>query len=328
MSSIKDVAKLAGVSVAAVSKYLKTPENMREATRQRISEAIRELNYRPNPLAQSLRTGKTNIIAIALPEVENPYFTKIYKLLQEQCEARGLLAVLLKNATTEQTKKTAGILTSGLVDGVICYDEGLADTFISEMEVNVPIVKIGPLSDSQYPATVGIDLRAGMQKLCSHLEQSGVRRIGYIGPDNDFSSMQKIRAIRDYCENSQLLLDPGAFLTECNSYSTGYSSVKRLVRSGANLPDAIIVESDMIALGVLKGLIESGLRVPQDVRLSGYDNTDISQMSVPSLTSVHIPLEDVCTCAMTMLCRLMDGENVDPVVFRTDLQIRSSTMLP
>ena len=79
LASIKDVAKKAGVSVAAVSKYLKTPENMRETTRTRIAQAITELNYHPNPLAQSLRTGRTHIIAITLPEVDNPYFTKMFK---------------------------------------------------------------------------------------------------------------------------------------------------------------------------------------------------------------------------------------------------------
>lgn len=325
MASIKDVAKLAGVSVAAVSKYLKTPQNMREETRQRISDAIRELNYRPNPLAQSLRTGKTNIIAIALPEVDNPYFTKMFKLLQEQCEARGLLAVLLKNASKGQAKNTASILKSGLVDGVICYDEGQADTFISEVDVNIPIVKLGPLSGSGYPATVGIDLRTGMQKLCRHLEQTGVRRIGYIGPDSDISSMQKIQALRDYCDSSELTLDSQAFLTDCNSYGTGYTCSQTLLQPGVSLPDAIIVESDMIALGVLKGLSEGGLRIPQDIRLSGYDNTDISQMSNPSLTTVHIPMEEICTCAMNMLCQLMDGQSVEPVVFQTDLKIRAST---
>ena len=89
MASIKDVAKKAGVSVAAVSKYLKTPENMRETTRTRIAQAITELNYHPNPLAQSLRTGRTHIIAITLPEVDNPYFTKMFKLLQHDSSPRG-----------------------------------------------------------------------------------------------------------------------------------------------------------------------------------------------------------------------------------------------
>lgn len=328
MASIKDVAKKAGVSVAAVSKYLKTPENMRETTRTRIAQAITELNYHPNPLAQSLRTGRTNIIAIALPEVDNPYFTKMFKLLQEQCEEWGYLAMLLKNSNANQAKRNASILKSGLADGVICYDEGLADTFISEVEVCIPVVKLAPLPDSEYPATVGIDLRTGIQKLCTHLEQIGVRRLGYIGPDSDVSSFQKIQAIRDCCDSSALFLDPQVFLTDCNSYSTGFACSQKLLKSGVPLPDAIIVESDMIALGVLKGLIEGGVRVPQDVRLSGYDNTDISQMSNPSLTSIHIPMEEICACALNMLRALMEGREVAPVNFQTGLEIRASTMSP
>lgn len=328
MAAIKDVAKLAGVSVAAVSKYLKTPENMREETRQRIADAIRELNYRPNPFAQSLRTGKTNIIAIAIPEVENPYFNKMFNLLQEYCEDRGLLAMVLKNSNPEQAKNAASILKSGLVDGVICYDEGQADTLIMELEVSVPVVKVGPVTDSDYAATVGIDLRTGIKKLCAHLEETGVRRLGYIGPDSDMSSKQKIGAIRSYCESSELYLDPKVFLTGCHTYSGGFDCCQKLLDSGVKLPDAIIVESDMIALGVLKCLARRDIDVPGTVRLSGYDNTDISAMSNPSLTSVHIPLEDICLSALNMLWAMMQGEAVSPVTFHTDLEIRTSTMPP
>lgn len=328
MAAIKDVAKLAGVSVAAVSKYLKTPDNMREETRQRIADAIRELNYRPNPFAQSLRTGKTNIIAIAIPEVENPYFNKMFNLLQAYCEDRGLLAIVLKNSNPEQAKGAASILKSGLVDGVICYDEGQADILISELEVRVPVVKVGPVTNSDYAATVGIDLRTGIRKLCAHLEATGVRRLGYIGPDSDVSSRQKIGAIKSYCESSELYLDPNVFLTDCHTYGGGFDCCQKLLDSGVELPDAIIVESDMIALGVLKSLVRRGVQVPERIRLSGYDNTDISVMSNPSLTSVHIPLEEVCLAALNMLWAVMQGQTVEPVIFQTDLEIRTSTMPP
>ena len=327
LASIKDVAKMAGVSVAAVSKYMKTPQNMREETRRKISHAIEVLNYRPNPLAQSLRTGKTNIIAIALPEVGNPYFSEIFKYLQHYSEKRGLLAVLLNNSTLEQTKSTISIIESGVVDGVIFYDNGQAGMMIQEAELNVPMVKVVPQTHAEYPATVGIDLTTGIKKLCAHLEQTGVHTIAYVGPDNNASSRQKMQAIMDCCESGSLRLVQELYLSDYN-YNSGYACAADLVRSGVHLPDAIIVESDMSALGVLKGLTERGIQIPRDVRISGYDNTDISQMSTPSLTSVHIPLEEICTCALNMLCDIMNGKEVAPVYFETDLQIRASTMPP
>ena len=327
MASIKDVAKLAGVSVAAVSKYLKTPQNMREETRRRISEAIETLNYRPNPLAQSLRTGKTNIIAIALPEVGNPYFSQIFKFLQAYCEKQGLLAVLLNNSTIEQTKSTIGIIDSGIVDGVIFYDNGQAGMMIQEADLSVPMVKLVPDIHSDYYATVGIDLTTGIQKLCVHLAETGVRNIAYIGPDDNDSCRLKIQAITQYSALNGIRLEPQAYLSDYN-YSTGYECAKQLLASGTPLPDAIVVESDMIALGVLKGLTEGGIRVPQDIRISGYDNTELSQMSNPSLTSVHVPLEEICTAALNTLCQLMDGKTVTPMLFQTDLKIRTSTMPP
>ncbi|MBQ9923414.1 MAG: substrate-binding domain-containing protein [Clostridia bacterium] len=105
-------------------------------------------------------------------------------------------------------------------------------------------------------------------------------------------------------------------------------TVSMLLDSGVELPDAIIVESDMIAMGVLKSLVRRGIDVPEKIRLSGYDNTDISAMSNPSLTSVHIPLEEICLAALNMLWAMMQGEAVSPVTFHTDLEIRTSTMPP
>ena len=307
MAAIKDVAKLAGVSVAAVSKYLKTPDNMREETRQKIAQAIQELNYRPNPFAQSLRTGKTNMIAITIPEVDNPYFNKMFKLLQAYCEDRGLLAILLKNSNPEQAKNAASILKSGLVDGVICYDEGQADTFIMELEVSVPVVKVGPVTESEYAATVGIDLRTGIEKLCAHLEQTGVRRLGYIGPDSDVSSRQKIGAIKSYCAHSDLYLDPKVFMTDCHTYSGGFDCCQKLLDSGIDLPDAIIVESDMIALGVIKALQEKNYRVPEDVSIVGFDDLPFSEIAYPPLTTIRVPNKEMGRLAVKKLIDLIEN---------------------
>ena len=235
---------------------------------------------------------------------------------------------LLKNATVEQAKNAAGILRSGLVDGVICYNEGQANTFIMELDAGIPVVKIDPVITDDYPATVGIDLKTGIEKLCAHLEAVGVRRLGYIGPVSDASSGQKVDALKHYCAGSGLYLDPDVFLTDCYTYGGGFDCCRRLLDSGVLLPDAIVVESDMIALGVLKCLVGRGVRVPEDIRLTGYDNTDISVMSNPSLTSVDIPMEDICLAALNMLCALMRGEAVEPVIFRTGLKIRASTMPP
>ena len=238
------------------------------------------------------------------------------------------MAILLKNATVEQAKNAAGILRSGLVDGVICYNEGQANTFIMELDAGIPVVKIDPVITDDYPATVGIDLKTGIEKLCAHLEAVGVRRLGYIGPVSDASSGQKVDALKHYCAGSGLYLDPDVFLTDCYTYGGGFDCCRRLLDSGVLLPDAIVVESDMIALGVLKCLVGRGVRVPEDILLTGYDNTDISVMSNPSLTSVDIPMEDICLAALNMLCALMRGETAEPVIFRTGLKIRASTMPP
>lgn len=153
---------------------------------------------------------------------------------------------------------------------------------------------------------------------------------GRISPSNkDWAKSIPIQKNPDaWGGDRNVYLDPDVFLTDCYTYGGGFDCCRRLLDSGVLLPDAIVVESDMIALGVLKCLVGRGVRVPEDIRLTGYDNTDISVMSNPSLTSVDIPMEDICLAALNMLCALMRGETAEPVIFRTGLKIRASTMPP
>ncbi|MBD5168753.1 MAG: LacI family transcriptional regulator [Oscillibacter sp.] len=325
MASIKDVAKLAGVSPAAISKYFKTPENMKQETKDKITKAIETLHFRPNQLARSLRMGHSNIIAIAIPEVDNPYFNAIFKRIQSLSSEKGLLPLLLKTNSEREISATVDLLKSGLVDGAICYDAGSIDVLISDEEIHIPLVRLSPLSDSSYPASIFIDLRTGMNLLCAHLESSGAKVIGWIGPTDDASSRQKFNTVKEFCATHTLMLDKDVVLTNCYGYNESFTCCEQMLSSVRDLPDAIICESDMIAMGVLKSLSRHGVAVPEEIMLAGYDNTDISLMSNPSVTSVDIPLEGICRKSLEMLCSLIDGQTVEPIIFQTDLEIRTST---
>ncbi len=328
MAVIKDVAKLAGVSVSAVSKYLRTPQNMRPDTRERIAAAIDVLHYQPSQLAQSLRTGRSGIIAITIPEVDNPYFSDVFNCFQSLCGNNGLLPIMLKTNTPSELEHTTSLLKSGFIDGAICYDAGEAGKLFQDHELRIPLVYMGPLTHSVDAPAVQVDLKTGMLQLCEYLVACGAKTLAYIGPFNDASSSQKFAALRASCQCSTLSLDPDLVYPQCYGYDGGYENCIRLIGSGRALPDVIISEADMIAMGVMKALAENGFRVPGDIMLTGYDNTDISQMSTPSLTTIHIPSLEMCSAALQLLLwKLGDAPRPasEQVVFKTRLVVRGST---
>ncbi len=329
MAVIKDVAKLAGVSPSAVSKYLRTPQNMRADTRERIRAAIETLHYQPSQLAKSLRTGRSGMIAITIPEIDNPYFSDVFSFFQSLCSNNDLVPVMLRTNTPAELERTATVLNAGFLDGAICYDAGEAGKLFTDRTIRIPLVYMGPLTDSPVHQSVSVDLRTGMEALCRHLTARGARRIGYIGPYDDASSRQKFAAIRAYCDGGTLTLDESLIYPHCYGYDGGYESCTRMLNSGKALPDAIIAEADMIATGVLKCLIEHGVRVPDDILLSGYDNTAISQMTSPALTTIHIPALEMCAQALRMLLAQLNGESAadadSRILFQTQLIARAST---
>lgn len=330
MATIKDVANLAGVSPAAVSKYFKTPHNMRETTRVQIEEAIQKLHFKPNPLARSLRTGRSGIIAIAIPEIDNPYFSNIFRNVQNCFTDMGYLPMMLRTSTVQEAEQAADLLKSGLMSGALCYDDGQVNALLYDDEISVPVIRLAPLTDkrdSDY--SVLIDLKPGIELLCRELSSNGVATVGYIGPVDDASSSTKFEAIQEYCEKYSLSLRKDAIYTNCYGYNGGYLSCEKMLSEISLLPDAIICESDMIAMGVLKSFCHHNIRVPEDIRLSGYDNTEIAVMSNPSLTSINIPLNDICNCASEMLINLIQGKFSEDmqkhVIFSTELEVRTST---
>ena len=142
MAVIKDVAKLAGVSPSAVSKYLRTPQNMRADTRERIRAAIETLHYQPSQLAKSLRTGRSGMIAITIPEIDNPYFSDVFSFFQSLCSNNDLVPVMLRTNTPAELERTATVLNAGFLDGAICYDAGEAGKLFTDRTIRIPLVYI------------------------------------------------------------------------------------------------------------------------------------------------------------------------------------------
>ncbi|MDO4488549.1 MAG: LacI family DNA-binding transcriptional regulator [Eubacteriales bacterium] len=330
MATIKDVAKLAGVSPSAVSKYFLSPDHMREKTRKQIASAVEALNYHPNQLARSLRNGNSNVIAVTVPDSRSPYFSQYIHLMQEACFKAGFIPLFIKFLTPRDIENAIQILRSGFADGIICIDDGMRVNQIIEANLHIPMVQISTNPEVKATSAVFLELEPGMELLCRHLEEQGAEHFSFIGSMRDYSSNVKLNTIRKYCQSHKTVLkDSSVFNTDNdfqNAYESGYEQCKRLLEDMKPLPDVIIAASDDTALGVLKCLIHNGFNVPEDILLSGHDDTILAYMSNPSITSVHAPLEEISAAAVENMQKLLNG--LEPVTSShpTTLTIRTSTI--
>ena len=329
MAVIKDVAKLAEVSVGAVSKYLKNHDHMREDTRSRIEAAIRELNYHPSPLARSLRTRKTRTVSVMMPPVTNPFFAELFNHIRLHLLKKGY-AALLQTANDVEELRTAMFNQSiGQMDGVIlCFmdDEKLVNELAAGSIGVKPLVALSWHRVMEGCGAVIVDIRGGMRQAVGHLLQSGCTRIAYIGgPSLSSMSNEKYIGYVDTLTSAGLKPDESMVIHGNFTLESGYHAAGQLLQC-AKLPDAVAAENDILAVGCIKRLIHQGLRVPQDILVTGFDDIPLSMMYEPQVTTIRLPIEQLGHAAVDVLAAMMEGEaQVADRVFGASLIVRRST---
>jgi len=324
MAVIKDVAKAAGVSVSAVSKYFRIPEQMRPATVEKIQRAIAQLNYEPSPLARSLRTGKTGTIAVVVPQIDNPFFSNIFETIHNLCVGRGFFPTLHKISTAKEKEMTLRMLNAKRVDGAIYYDEEEPGGELPMHQFDIPVVQIRFHHNADLPNSVSVDLSRGMTQLCEHLVAMGVKRAAYIGESPDMaSSAEKLSAAKSVFQRHGV--DMEDVLLGRVGYEGGYEASGRLLEKG-RVPDALISETDLLAVGAMKRLHKAGVRIPEDLCVTGFDDTTLARMVEPELTSVRIPVQEMCEQAFLLLGDMMEKKDEGRRhVLTTSLVVRESS---
>lgn len=329
MAVIKDVAKLAGVSVAAVSKYLKTPEAMREDTRRQIEAAIRELNYRPSPLAQSLRTRRTGMVAVMMPAITNPFFAELFDALRRILLKKRYTALLQTASDVDELRAAMFNLSIRQVDGVLlCFmdDEALVAELAGCSIGVVPLVAVSWHSIMEGCGTVVVNVREGMRQAAAHLIATGRRRIAYIGgPESSSISQEKYAGFRSALDAAGIAADPALVLHGGYTLESGYLAATQLLKSRLR-PDAIAAENDVLAVGAVRRLTGEGLAVPHDVAVTGFDDIPLSSMVEPPVTTVRLPVEHICMAAADILTAMIDGEGPGAEnAFNPSLVVRRSS---
>ncbi|HVN54361.1 MAG TPA: LacI family DNA-binding transcriptional regulator [Anaerolineaceae bacterium] len=329
LPTIEDVAELAGVSIATVSRVVNGTEVVSAATARRVQEAIRQLGYSPHSAARSLASRRTSTLGLILPEISGPFFSPLLRGIELAAREAGL-ELLVYSTQNRSAGRVGGARPMGPhnTDGLLVFTGALPEEELAALEkAHFPMVLLhqSPPEKLAIPA-VAVENRAGAHQVVSHLiDAHGCQRIAFLtGPEGQEDARWRFRG---YCETLAVHnLDPDPALIGHGEFDeqTAFETVSAWIRGGLR-PDAIFAADDTSAIGALNALIRVGLRVPEEVALVGFDDMDISRYLSPPLTTVRAPVEEVGRTAADQLIRLIQGQTVEPLILLpTELVVRRS----
>lgn len=314
MITIADVARLAGVSTSSVSNVLNgRSKRMRSSTEERIRQAIQKLGYTPNLAARQLKTGLSPIIGLIVPNVANPFFGIFARLIEEVALEKGF-QVLLGNSNRDPIReyKYAEVLWGYGVRGII-FGSSLKDfTHLEDLirkGMHVVAFDRPPQRKDPYIIdSIGVDNVQTMRLITKHLLALGHRRIGFIsGPIRTVSRLARLEGYRSSLEEASVKFDQELVW---EGVTSNYGDVKSVelgrrgtheLLSSANPPTAIIAINDMYAFGVYAGVRDLGLKIPEDVSVTGVDDIVLSEALEPSLTTVRQPMNEIALLTVERL---------------------------
>jgi LacI family transcriptional regulator, repressor for deo operon, udp, cdd, tsx, nupC, and nupG len=329
MATIQDVAKMAGVSVATVSRVINNSTSVVEETRENVLQAIKKLNYEPNLLGRNLRRSQTKMILVLLPNIANPFYSKIVKGIEDVGHKNGYNVMLCNtNSNRDREKVYLEMLKNKLYDGVIFMAPELTKEELSLIGMSYPVVQCCEYKEGTAVSHVSIDNFQASYKAVSHLISLGHKKIGIISCKSKFvSTKQREEGYKKALEDSGLKF--GTEFIEYGDYSfkSGLRAAKQMLNR-IDKPTAIFSISDMMAIGALRAVKEEGLKVPYDVAVVGFDNISFSAMCDPRLTTIAQPKYDLGCAAMELLIKQIKGELKEPkdISMEYELLIRESSI--
>ena len=326
--TIRDVAERAKVSISTVSRVLNDTCNVREDKRVRVLEAAAELGYTPNPAAQSLHSMKTGAIGILLPYVSGEFYAELLNGIDSAAQEGGRLLLISTSHNSEEELEAALKGMYRRVDGILVMAPvTTADAVLQRAPKDIPVVFMNTRTESQHIPLITFDNYGGMRAMTEHLIQKGHRRIGFItGPNCAFDAQDRFRGYREAIHEAGIPLNEDLVVDGEYTQQAGYDGARYLL--GLNpRPTAIMTSNDDAALGAMSALREAGLRIPEDVALSGFDDIPSSSFTVPPLTTVHVPVRELGSQSVMLLEAAIDsGLNGSEIVtLPVELRLREST---
>jgi Transcriptional regulators len=327
--TIYDIARLAGVSTATVSKVFNQTGNISEKTRRRILEISKELNYQPNVLASALNGKKTFSLGLLIPDMVNPFFAELARHVEDRAQELGFNLIIC-NTDNDMKKeiKYIQLLRQKSVDGIIVATGVRNDEFLKELiDQRVPIALVAREMSVLSTSTVLVDDFAGGYNATRHLIELGHRRIAVIAESMSVSSSkERVRGYRHALEEAELRYDEELVLTSDFSIESGRVTALAILQRPSR-PTAIFACNDLLAIGALQAAKELGIRVPDDLSVVGFDNTILASITDPPMTTVAQPIRAMGHQVVDLIVAEINEESTvkQRVVLLPELIIRQST---
>jgi LacI family transcriptional regulator len=330
--SIHEVAKLANVSIATVSRTLHNNPRVSPETAARVWQAIRELKYYPNTHARSLASGRSHIVGLIVSDITNPFFPEMVRGFEESASRRGYDTIIAStNYDPSRTATAVRRMIERKVDGVGIMTSEMDQNLIDEMaNRDVPMVFLDVAAPSRRISNLRIDYVGGINLAVRHLLELGHRRIGFLSGPFELKSARTRHDAFIECLGGIGIFEDARLVEQGNHrIDGGLAAMQRLLQLDSP-PTAVLASNDLTAIGALRGIRNMGLQVPDDISVVGFDDIDLAEFTEPPLTTVRLSRAEIAERALDCLLLNMDfgREGGSEVVIGTNLIVRKSTAPP
>ncbi len=333
--TIYDIAKEAGVSASTVSRVITNSANVRTEKKEKVLALIEKYNFKPNALAKGLADTKTRTIGVLAADVRNPYYASLFVACESAARDAGYTVVLCNSlGETEKEVELLGKLQEQKVDAIIQFGGRVDDLasnieyveLINQIMAKIPVIVTGKL-DGTRCHVVRIDAMKAMEIIMDHLLELGHKRIALIGGSRDvLSTFEKHQRYKQILKENMIEYDPELVDGDSSyNFESGYEGMNKMLDKGVSLT-AVVAINDFSAIGVMQSIREHGLKIPEDISVVSYDNTYVTEMTSPKLTSVDYNYEEYGRKLIDTATAMIEGRKAGRLRMVTPtLAVRGST---
>ncbi|MBR3118640.1 LacI family DNA-binding transcriptional regulator [Oceanobacillus profundus] len=306
MATIRDVAKLANVSVATVSRVINKNGYVNESTMQRVRQAIEQLNYRPNDVARSLFKGKSKMIALFVPDIMNPFFPELARAVEDISNKHGYTFILCN--TDNQNDKEIAYLNALLqksIDGIILVSSTMTTNQVKDMKV--PVIALDRKINPDL-ISVTVNNYEGARQAVQYLKNQGCKRIAHVsGPENISNARERFKGYLDEVRDEEWFHSD--FICVGNyAVNEAFEATKNLLKRNPEI-DGIFVANDLMGVGVLKAAESLKIKIPNELSVIGFDGIELGNITSPSLTTMAQPIYSIGKRAAEILIQKIEHPN-------------------
>ncbi|BAB06960.1 catabolite control protein A [Halalkalibacterium halodurans] len=329
-TTIYDVAREAGVSMATVSRVVNGNPNVKPATRKKVLEAIERLGYRPNAVARGLASKRTTTVGVVIPDISSIFFAELARGI-EDIATMYKYNIILCNSDQNKEKEIHLIntLLEKQVDGIVFMGGEITNEHAEEFKrAHVPVVLAATLDAEKEIPSVNIDYKQAAFDAVTYLIEKGHTSIGMVSGslEDPVNGYQKYAGYREALEERGVAFDESMVVIGDYTYDSGIDAMNVFTKLEKR-PTAIFVATDEMALGVIHGAQDHGLNIPDDIEVIGFDNTRLATMVRPTLSTVVQPIYDIGAVSMRLLTKYMNKEEVSEHIVELPhrIEFRQST---